>query len=749
MLSSSSSSIHPASAPHPFFNSNHDLTDLLRSIFLYTSHPPEDLSVLCRQSSEAVKHPAYWRQLLIRDFDMPPHYWNAMIPAHQDPTATLKVIYQRLVHLKKQHPETYQHYKDVIIDRGIHFLPLYAMGPVYPVIDAAERSFYLIEAMRLKNIGLAQHILLQMFPEKYDEEKQTEWFFNLSDAIFDIAAEMATKTTQRSSKEEAADVDNQTLLRRMRPYLDNDRIRVADSILSNTKISPSDKQATENLNILIQRGRLSVAIKMLQRGAAPNEESMEYFSRILNHSDSDNFLFELIKLAPQYPQLLNVSSLQYFCRSLIDVLREKADTALIEAIYNAAKQFPQIYNSNRFAEIRRCLLESAVIHGNLSALQTYEKNTRKKVAKDIIGFAIQHGQLAILQHFIGQVDKATLICSDRITRAIMLCSHLHIVKYLIEEVKLLDLKSSQSAVGYLLEVWQSIKHRKHKVVEKCLSGLRRSWLESAVIHGKHVDILEYLIYQAPEHCRLTPTSNILTYAVDEAVARYLIERCGIRPQKHQLYKSYHFERNPVLGTYLLSQFLDNMESLVSEDILWNVVSRRQKPNDTANKILDWFMGPEGKKRAVNREYLESHFLLHAKSYQSHTIGIPMLAWFAAKLKIEFSKESMDARAKSVFENCICDRGSWYMTIAGASNWKKMYLEAFDFYYQKYQQDLRSVEASSSAVILRAVTKDNVVEEKSHALNQASSAFSFDVDELPSQPETTVEVLEAARMHYRR
>jgi hypothetical protein len=672
-----------------------------------------------------------------------------MIPAHQNPTATLRAIYQRLIHLKKQHPETYQYYKDIIIDRGIPFLPLYAMGPIYPAIDAAEYSIYLVEAIRFKNTGLVQHILLQMFSDESEfsaEGRRELW--GLSDWIFEIAAEMAIKTTKKSSKEEATSVDHQALLRRIRPHLDRVRGKVADSILFDQRISPSDQQATEDLNRFIGVGWFSVAIKMLQRGVVPNEQSIVYFSQ--GNFNGDLF-FEFIKFVPQYPQLLNVLSMGHLLASKKDILLKKADVELIEAIYKSAEQFPLIYDSHCLAIIRWCLLESAVIRGNLSVLQAYEKNTKESIATDVICFAIEHDQLAILQHFMRQVDKNTLICSRRIANTIIDCPHLRIVKYLVEEVKLLERESNLA--GYLVEIWQSIKHQKRNFVTQCLSELKQDWLGHTVMHSRRIDVFDYLISQAPEHCRLTPTGETLQLAIDfnqEAAARYLIERCGIQPNKKQLYGLHHYpRRNPGLAVYLLGRFLDDSEALVSRYIQWNLISQKQKPNDTTNKALDWLMGPEGKKQGINQDDLESKLILRADDFQSYNVGIPMLAWLAAKLKIKISKASLEARAHAAIGHCIGEMGSSYISTSCVQSWKKMYLEAFDFYYQKYQQDLRSVEASSSAVILRAVTKDNAVEEKSHALSQASSAFSFDVDELPSQPETTVEVLEAARMHYRR
>ncbi len=763
MLSSSTSSSSQLIRPNPLFHAKQDLTDLIRQIFLFAPNPPEDLASLNSEASRAMNYSAHWRHLLERDFDISKEYCNILAQNTPNPMATLRAVYQRLTHLKTQHPAAvYQHYKNTIIDRSIPFVPLSAVGPSYPAVDVNDYLFYLCESLRLGNTGLVAHILLQVFPALSEKNKQDPSLTQyITDETVDIALKMAIKKApEKWSKEEVTTVDNQELLQRLLPYIDDELTKkVATLILRDEKISSFDRVATNNLNQAVEKQQYHLAILFLQRGAVPNEQTLQKmicFSSLPFSYRYRDLLFQLLSLVPTYPQILNITwttdvgTNNEFFKHLIFLLRTKADAPLIESIYNGAKRLPGSYNDEALSGIHRCLLEVASARGNLSVIEAQQKSEGPWIIKFVMAFAIFYGRLDVLQYCIKSklMDKNTLLCSDEITAAIKVCPHKHIVKFFIEEYKLFQLDSH--VAGYLVGLRQALKHMTFNPPAKCIANLKQSWLDCAALNGD-VDIIEYLTFQTPKAQQLQATESALKCAVKEGhevAVRYLVERSGIQPKKEHIEEAYRgsdIQKGCAeLGVYLLSRCLDRLPpEFLSVHMAWCLISRMEKPNDAVNKVLDWLMSPAGRKYGFQIENFKSDHLHHAETRPLSPI---MLAWLAAKLKMEFSDSYLNARAKSIFmEYGMAMQFRYRIEGSYEETWKQIYLDTFKFYCQKYHDGLSPAEnASSSAVILRAVKKDDALEQKSQASSSVHSALSLDVDTTDSPPvEESYEVVSSA------
>jgi hypothetical protein len=737
--SSSSSSSHPIPAQSSFFNLalQHNTADWIRDIWLFASNPSADLCVN-RALSDIMRHSGYWRQLLQRDFGLSRVYCDSLINAHQDPVATLRAVYQRLNHLKTNDiSSVYQQYKDLILDPGVNFLPLSAIGPSYPEIKEDQRQFYLCEAIRLGNTELAAHILLQVLLPVPENSRRymllQQW---ISWDTIDVAIKIATQSTKKSSKDEVVGVDNTELLRRMLPHMEYHRFRkkVVNLILSNETISPANAEVTKDLNQIIANQGFYGAMVLLQRGAAPNRVTlMMACQRDYLSFQNEELIAKLVSLIPTYPQILDMtlcgpkSSDDRYFNHINNCLLKKADIALTQAVYESAKQFSSAFDRERLADLFRCLLEVIVMRGDLDALQQIEKKARKQIANQVVCLALQHGQLAILQHFIKQINKNTLLCTNEIFNAIMLCGHKSIVKYLVEEFKIFNLDeeeksnnaSDQGVISYLFGLWEQVRNgfESRRLSSKdYLLDLKTYWLASAAYKG-NVDVFDYFRNEAPEDCKLMPDESTLGAAINhnqDAAVRYLIEACGIKPKKeHILYAGswLHADISLYLINHCIADF--TLQELPPQALMWNLIGNIEKPNDDLNQLLDWVLGPNGKQRGYQLDELISNLYTSTNA--------PMLAWLQAKFKRYHSADFLSTHRESsfrTFEYHVFHFLPDMIRDECRARWQSLYADAFHFYYQKYSRDLCSADVvSSSAVILSVIKPENMTEQKDQSSSQ--------------------------------
>jgi hypothetical protein len=606
----SSSSSNSIATPSSFFQSLHP--DLMGQTLLYLSDL-DDLRKVNRSLRKEIDYAPHWRQRLQSDFGLSLDYCKLITKDKKNPGAALRIIYQRLAHLKAEHLHTYREcYENNIIKHSIDFPPLLATGPVYPVVDEAKRVGYLAEAMRLRNLRFAESLFLQMISEASGE---------VSVVIFEQMIEVA------------AELHNMTLLERMLSCeIDPAHVERIEFALSCIRRLSSDQMATDLFHPAIKNGQYVLATHMLlQKKVNLTKTTLAFVvsKREYNNYDHKNLILELARMAQAEPALLNFPNSSVF-NSFVDVLREKADITLLETIYQSLDSSPE------YQEIlRTCLLECIVMSGDLSRIKSYEQDKKltEKEWYQLTRFAIKHGQLSILKHVIHTQDKSTLINDASVRYNIKSCHYKKIVKYLVEEFKL----------------FESLDHEEKSEAShvsqnngKPLSVLAASfgwynWLEAATQWGRP-EVVKYLVHEAPIMFRLTATEATLGDAIifnQVASARYLVESCGIKPTRDHVRRAasqgYH-----ELVVYLLSQCLDISTDDLSSKQLLLYMRRLNQPNDAVNKALDWLTGPEGVKRGFQ-------FNLEAliEGLSARYDNLSMVSWLATKLNIPISLHALD------------------------------------------------------------------------------------------------------------
>jgi hypothetical protein len=637
-----------------------------------------------------------WKQLLQRDFGIPHTYCHAMIQDKKNPAIVLRAVHQRLTYLKKENPRVYSHYRYIIIESGVDFLPLSATGPSYPVVDAKKRAFYLYEAIRLRNIGLAAHLLLQL------DNESLKQFVN-PDTI-EVAIEMTTKKQGE-------------LLRRLLPYAPTSVLReVMQWFLAEHK-SSSSVEATNLFVKMVGACHFGIAIKLLQAGVAPNSNALE---SLFEHNlfmgarpREQELALELVSLVPQYPQLLRVSKkcletsagedewtcpgdFTTFIGNLWGSLHKKASFELAEAIYKVAKQIPSVYNKKRLAFMKSDLLDIAVISGNLSAIQSLQQSLDLEDKISLVCRAIEEGQLSILQHLVTQMDKKTFVSSERIRDRIeRRCPHKNIVKYLVEQYKLLELDNYKD--------------------------LKASWLKRAASEG-HVDLVNYFIADAPTEYRLLPTEDMLSDAISRrkiAVMQSLIKKHHMKPTEDDFREAR--TQGGMMAVQLFDYFLDKALSDVSPKEFMKMLSQNIAVlSHLANWFSDTFTGP----KAISRG-----FKLSADDVKAHidsNFHCSTQAWLAAKFEMAIDQNILTASANSVF-NAFKSRSNHYdgdeVAVQCRQAFADLYLVAFQAFCRQYRE-LHRNEVSSTAMVLSEIQKAKPEEQKQQVACQESSRLSL-------------------------
>jgi hypothetical protein len=737
---------------------------LLHEICLFAQNPVSELSTL----SKAMNAVGYWKQVLKRDFEIPSQYCHLLTNGKQNPAKILKVVYQRLGYLKQSNPKVYSHYKNVIIDSGIDFLPLSSIGPSFPVLDAAKRLFYLYEAIRLKNTRLAGHILLQL-----PENELRDGFVNTH--TIEVATEMLT-------------LGDETLLRRMLPAVQCDALAQACGFMLTGLIlpvsmhqrldldfvsyvqPPSPQEMTKLLNAVILQEHYWMAIKLLQKGAIPDTLQNTLFITWKGFlPDSWNLASKLLSFIPTHPALLNMPTTDSDCslaffRNLMRGLYRKADLKLAEAAYQIARQCSS-YKEHQIAELKWCLLEVAVRRGSLVTLQVYAKKIRQIDKINLISAAMQYDQLTILHYLLKKTDKETIISNEKIRNCIRGCSYKNIVKYLIEDYRLFQLDDKEEKAphqvrrgiaGYLSGLWKdfnnAIQRQRLEPVKRELSFLMNAWLPRAASTG-NIHILRYFLHEAPLDCRLPLKPRVLTAAVShsqEAVVRYLIEDCGMIPERNHFFTVFDrsLSSDVSLSMYLLSRDLeilltDRMPAATFSDRFRLRIMHLEKPTMALNQVVDWLMGPEGKKCDIrlNLHEIIAHFLPH--------MTCSMLAWAVAKLKMKDSRICLQFRIQRLnlwddfHQNGLSIRKDEWLPAL-----EDLYLEACQAFYRQHSRHLHGVEASSSAVILGELKNEEPVEQKQEVVSQEQSGLSLAASASSAVADRALDA-PSARVRYRR
>jgi hypothetical protein len=628
--------------------------DILNEIFLLVDNPPEELQKIDHNLKEVLNTPHFWRQRLQREFGFSREYCKLITRDKKNPAAALRIVYRRFLHLEERSAlNDLRYYKNIIINGCVDFPPLLATGPAYPVIDAAKCAVYLFEAITLKNIRFVEHILLQLFPV-VSEEKCPD--------------HSRTGYVNRDSIDAVIEVNNFELLARMLPHANDqsDRNRI-QFILEHSNI-PSADQAIRFLHRVIdkQEGVLATYL-LLQKKVMPNQDTL---GLALSREICPNFIVKLLEMIPTHPQLLTFSEWDVFCK-FVRIL-QKIDFDLMKSICKIIEK--SSHTDAYIKEIQKYLLRRAVKEGDLPTIQSYEKLLKKESIIDLTTLAIQHGHLPILQHFIKQLDKKTILTKTDMRQAIRDCRHKNIIQYLMEEFKLFEPEDEGNGLSAGL-----------RVLIDC--EFNESWL-TQLATDEHFDVLKYLINEAPTQRRLQPSGETLKQAARNGcitVAEYLIEHCKMIPTTEMITivrPQYHDGM-----IYLLSQCLSQSDITPTRfppSKFFKVMRQMDQPNEAVEKILDWMTGPEGKKRGFQLG------LNNLTENIDEFDKLPMLAWLAAKLKIEVPLSARESIAKTLAKRAT---GVCWMRDLRLPVWEEICMAALNSVFSKVPNHEPAQEAS--------------------------------------------------------
>jgi hypothetical protein len=585
-----------------------------------------------------VDYAPFWHRRLQKEFGLSLTSCNFITKDQKNPGAALRIVYQRLALLKaRSHPERpdYRYYYNAIIKNNIDYPPLFATGPAYPIVEPSKRLAYLYDAIRFKNIRFAEHILLQLFPDS-------------SETKYDI--DTACAYINYDTVNVAVATNNIPLLERMQPSAENTTYSASmQFVLSSMKMPPLDEtsdeaahQAATNVfhQAIIDSQPVLATHLILQKKVKPDASALG--AAVINPKSFDDnyitFIYELTKVVREAPILRPSYYNEHHLRSLMSILQEKADIELIETIYQPSKRWAR-FNVSEHQQIELGFLRCIVILNDLPRMKQYESTLTEGTRIELICLAMGEGRLGMLKHLMTPLHKNTVLYHRQIREAIKDCAHKDIIQYLFEEFKIFEPVHDEKNENPT-PLFQLAQHNDWE-----------NWLEIANTNDR-IDILKYLIHEAPENLRFKPTQVTLDHAITwqrKTIAQYLIERCDIPLQKkHVIDVMSQFYSCDGFPIYLLSQCLDIVPTEVTpRQLLINILSLKQ-PNDDVNKVMDWLTSPEG----IKRGFQFSADDLTAEISTSDSLQ--MLRWLATKLNITIPRNNLIQITKKL-ANQMCKR----------------------------------------------------------------------------------------------
>ncbi len=703
--SSSSSNFPPQEETfylHPSFPD-----DWLRHVLLFAPQHASTLATTNRQISHAMNSAGYWRQRLYRDFGMPWHYSNLATAGKKEHSfAALRTVHQRIEQVKAVDESRYRvFYKNIIIDGGIHFPPLLATGATHPVIETSMLPLYFHEAVKLGNTQLAEQALLQAFAvskDKYASEKKEDYNTRISrpDFVSHAAIDIATET------------DNFELLERLQSNAEH---LIEHSFRSNIKLILDSRAVlppeTKDMNAAEKASHIEKATCLLQRAIVSNLYCLAHkwvdkflknniaipqqtlaWALLLNCNSSTarlQFINRVMSLIPQHPSLLLLLSPGVFS-VFIEALTVQADIELIKKIDEAARGFTPPFQPELLKKIHICLLTVAIMCGDFNCILSSQQALDHADVESLLCLATDRGQLNMTKHFIQQLDKNIPALSFNPRHMIRDCAHKKIVKYLIDEFKpsfkrpaSVEEKEEKNDKRSLLNI----------VFSEALESCSSIWLENAIRYGK-IEILHYLIKEAPENCQLRPTEDLLRQAIGSnqfASVQYLIETYGMQATIHNARHAIIAARAE-LAVYLLSQCLDTLSPQeFSSTTLFNVMCQVDMSNPYLNQLLAWLISPAGIEKGFQFN------LSHIPQDLSVNTRFQTLAWLAAKLKIEIPSSKLESLAGS-FCHLLPDstwslRPNFVFQVKEAK--EKICVEALTSLYHQFRREL-DLESTAAA-----------------------------------------------------
>jgi hypothetical protein len=475
-------------------------TDIQQYLYTFTDSYSVDLKTIDQQSYRVVSSRGYWRQLLQRDFGMPPQYFRWIIEKNDDEATAvfkLRTVYKRLAIVESRHPEHYKFYK-TLLDVGINFLPLTSMRAPFPDFDTQVMLLYFNEALILEHVPLIEHILQKVFIENVAKEEFVHHF------------------TVKAAVAAATIIKNKTLLNKIRDtygeYSDvYDDVQLCIEVLTQEKLL-LETEATQFLHDCMYYGCLDDARKLLENGTKPNERTLKL---AFDYKVKNDFIFYLLNLSGQYPRLLFEVALndEGYGNKLIKFLAQHADAKFVQHFWEIAYDNDLFkYRGSLFRALHDLSLQNAATQGDLAYIK--RKQIDPERVEVLLRQAIRGGQLEVLeylnlpQHF---GVRALFQHYDAVCTVLEKCPHKNIVKHCVENLGVTQSTSSE-------ENADSSRKR--------LSKLLQEWPIHAAKYG-NLEVLNYFLHEAPQDFKLPAVSLILETAMihnKEVIVQYIVEK---------------------------------------------------------------------------------------------------------------------------------------------------------------------------------------------------------------------------------
>jgi hypothetical protein len=359
--------------------------DTIRYIFTFAGNVAS-LSATNKLFCDVVNSRAFWQQRLQGAFAIPLAYL-AYIPHHHNPArsvANVRAVHQRLLHLSRNRPQSHLFYR-ALIDSCIDFPPLTVSEAPFPALQTKMLLIYFHEAVQLNNMGLALHILEEIFIKKMTFENHVDGIFPYDTSNFIYPDCLAIQL--------AAQKKHTVLLKSMQQQLSNcypslsiiakEKINSALRVLRHQSQPPeqllTDAEAAAYVNDLILNEEFELAHQMLQTGVNPDikmlENAMQDHS---NNSDANRkLLLHLIELTETHSSLLrDISQLNSTVFEAWFHQLHRGDIKNIELL----KKFYEILRKSDFFEIVR-KSRSSYLTDIQSSVENAIKDTQEGVEK--------------------------------------------------------------------------------------------------------------------------------------------------------------------------------------------------------------------------------------------------------------------------------------------------------------------------------------------------------------------------------
>jgi hypothetical protein len=567
---------------------------VLQHIFTFTGKP-RDLGLTNKQAYLAVNSPAYWRQILQRDFGMPSSYFS-YITKNDTPADAIKkyqIVYQRLDHLKTNHNRLYYTLYATLLASCTDFLPLTVTTAPFSLATTDHNLIltYFIEAIRLKNTPLIACILEHVFMKQPDYPQLVSFI-----CIDSIIAAKDTKNIallksmhKKCSKKDLLWYNIEATLQEI-PYSEHPE----------SKQAPTDKSSTNYFNYLIRDHQFDTAYKLLQSGFVPDFDKlvMPFYKNL-----PKNIGLHLLGFAETHPpflhkltQLIPLETIRLF-----EFLVTIDNVFIIKKLY-AALSHSQL-DLTHLLLLREHFLLLAAAGGYWRMIQDVKLNPKdchdNELISDLLMSAINHGQEYVVQQILTHFGKDRLF-EYRIIATIFDCPHKNIVKYLVEDVQLVALAKNKKEIPDHFSDYKSPKQR-------LLSGLE-GWLLSAASVGA-VDVLRYLRHEAPQALRPgiyeIPTLSLALLTHDrmstrhfndkrgKAIAEYFVEECSYVPTVDDVKVAITENLYDVTFYLLKKSPTVQLGSFRNTEKLCHLL---REPISPTRDLFAWLIGPEGRKQ---------------------------------------------------------------------------------------------------------------------------------------------------------